>query len=161
MITLQHADEQTFAALLADTALPCGLPVCPGGLDTPEVMGIVAAMAAGVREGFSGESAWLVVANGEVVGLISYKVPPANGAADIGYGIGATRRRRGHATAAVRALAAHARAAGLARLTAETARDNRGSRRALEANGFVAHGERDDPEDGRVICWLLDLNGER
>jgi RimJ/RimL family protein N-acetyltransferase len=157
MVHLRSADERAFDWLAGSASLADAPVLCPGGLAPPEVMLIVADMAARVRAGFAGESAWFVIADDEAVGLISYKQPPENGSADIGYGIGASREGRGHATGAVRALAVHARAAGLSALTAETSIDNPASQRVLENAGFRRTGERDDEEDGRLICWSLDL----
>jgi RimJ/RimL family protein N-acetyltransferase len=157
MIQLRSADAQTFDWLIGAAPLADAPALCPGGLAPPEVMAIVIDMAAKVRAGFTGESAWMIIADDEAVGLISYKQPPMNGSADIGYGIGASREGRGHATGAVKALADHARTAGLHELTAETSIDNRASQRVLENAGFHRTGERDDEEDGRLICWALDL----
>jgi RimJ/RimL family protein N-acetyltransferase len=42
-------------------------------------------------------------------------------------------------------------------LTAETSVDNPGSQRVLEKNGFAAIGTREDPEDGALINWAIDL----
>jgi RimJ/RimL family protein N-acetyltransferase len=35
--------------------------------------------------------------------------------------------------------------------------DNPGSQRVLEKNGFVPDGTRDDPEDGPLRLWAIDL----
>ena len=160
MVNLRPADEQAFDWLTGNGLLADAPPLCPGGFAPPEVLMIVADMAARARAGFEGESAWFIMARGEAVGLISYKGPPEHGTADIGYGVGASREGRGYATAAVNALAVHARAAGLRRLTAETGTDNHASQRVLERAGFARGGERDDDEDGRLICWSLDLRGD-
>ena len=156
-IELQALDQRGFAWLAGGEAIADAPTLCPGGLAPPEVLAIVADMAAGVRAGFSGESAWLVVSAGEAVGLISYKQPPEDGVADIGYGIGESREGRGFATGAVRALAEHARSTSIRRLTAETATDNRASQRVLEKAGFLRVGERNDPEDGPLLRWSLEL----
>jgi RimJ/RimL family protein N-acetyltransferase len=42
-------------------------------------------------------------------------------------------------------------------LTAATSVDNPGSQRVLEKNGFVRTGTREDPEDGTLITWAIDL----
>jgi RimJ/RimL family protein N-acetyltransferase len=159
MIELHPADKHTFDRLLNGQSLAPSLAVCPGGLAPPEVMAIVADMAAKVRADFAGDSAWLVVAQGEAVGLISYKAAPCDGVVDIGYGIAEARQGRRHASDAVRALADIGRATGIRMLTAETSVDNQASRRVLENAGFRKVGERDDPEDGPLICWALDLLG--
>ncbi|MBC9034437.1 GNAT family N-acetyltransferase [Sphingomonas sp. JC676] len=158
------ADQAVFDWLLKGAPAPAGMPlVCEGGLAPDAVMPIVADMAACVRPHYSGASAWLAVADGEAVGLISYKAAPDEaGAIDIGYGIAPAREGRGLAIAAVAALAELARANGVAGLTAETSIDNRASQRVLERNGFERSGERYDDEDGALICWSLRLaQGER
>ena len=43
-------------------------------------------------------------------------------------------------------------------LTAGTSVDNPGSQRVLEKNGFVRTGTREDPEDGTLITWAIDLS---
>ena len=156
-IELRHADQRTFE-WLSGGDMPAGAPaLCPGGIAPSEVLPIIARMAANVRAGFAGESAWLVVADGEAVGLISYKRAPQDGSADIGYGIAASREGRGFATDAVRVLARQACAGGIARLTAETSLANRPSQRVLEKAGFERIGAREDAEDGPLVCWALDL----
>ncbi|UIJ45911.1 GNAT family N-acetyltransferase [Sphingomonas cannabina] len=157
MLTLIPADEAVFAWLLGDAPAPADAPpICEGGLAPPEVVAVVARMAARVRPSYDTPSAWMMVADGEAVGLISYKAAPdAAGCVDIGYGTAPAREGRGHASAAVAALVDLSRANGIAGLTAETSIDNRASQRVLERNGFVRTGERDDPEDGAMICWSL------
>nr|QQZ51132.1 GNAT family N-acetyltransferase [Phenylobacterium glaciei] len=102
---------------------------------------------------------WLIVDEGEVVGLCSFKgLPDAAGSAEIGYGIAETRRRNGHATEAVRLLCEEVgRVGGLRALRAETATDNPSSQRVLEHNGFVQVGARHDPEDGDLLLWSKPL----
>lgn len=159
MITLHNADARIFDALIDGCRIVDLPPVCPGGLEESSTLPIVARMAAKVRAEFSGASAWVIVADNEAVGLISYTSAPALGVADIGYGIGASRRGRGYASAAVAAVAKHACREGLHTLTAETAHDNPASQRVLEHNGFARCADSHDPENGRVIGWSLDLQG--
>lgn len=112
-----------------------------------------------MREAFLGQSAWAIVTSTEAVGLISFISAPSESIVEIGFGVGERRRGRGYASAAVRAVAALARDAGLSCLTAETASDNHASQRVLERNGFVRGAEREDPVDGHLIGWSLDLKG--
>lgn len=42
-------------------------------------------------------------------------------------------------------------------LTAETSVDNPASQTVLARNGFRRVGEREDAEDGPLICWRLEL----
>jgi RimJ/RimL family protein N-acetyltransferase len=105
----------------------------------------------------------MIVVDGEVVGLCSYKGPPdLDGVVEIGYGVAPSRRERGHATRAITDLlkvAVQDRA--IRRVVAETMTANLASQRVLERNGFVREGERIDPEDGEVILWRRDLSDFR
>ncbi len=130
-----------------------GLVLPPGGVDDPVVLRIVR----GITERLHAENcrgAWLMVSGGEVVGLCSYRRPPAQGEVEIGYGVAPSRRGRGHASRAVAAMleAAHADPAVRA-VVAETAVANPASQRVLEHNGFERAGSRVDPEDGEVLTW--------
>jgi RimJ/RimL family protein N-acetyltransferase len=156
---LRDATDEDFVALnRGDASIAGGLRVPRGGVDHPAVVNHVREMAARVRGGAFRGGHWLVVAGGEVVGLIGYKhVPRANGEVEIGYGIAPGRRRRGHATRAVRLLLAIAREDPAVRVVlADTAVDNLGSQRALEANGFRRVGTHVDPVDGEpLIRWSV------
>ncbi len=125
----------------------------PGGVDDPVVLRIVR----GIVETLHAQNcrgAWMMVSDGEVVGLCSYRRPPAGGEVEIGYGVAASRRKRGHATRAVAAMLAAAQADPAVRVVvAETAVDNPASQRALERNRFERTGTRADPEDGEVLGW--------
>ena len=134
-----------------------GLTKPPGGVETPEVLQIIRPMVESLwAAGTSG--AWMIVHDSEVVGLCSYVAPPQGREVEIGYGVAATRRQRGHATAAVRLmLAAAARDPALDRLVAKTAITNTASERALTANGFVRTGGEDHPEDGPLNLWVIPL----
>jgi RimJ/RimL family protein N-acetyltransferase len=106
-----------------------------------------------------GLALWMIVADGEVVGLCSYKdAPTADGSVEIGYGIAATRRRRGYATRAAAALLDVARQdAAVRTVLADTAVDNASSQRVLAKNGFQRVGTRTDPIDGELIVWRIDV----
>jgi RimJ/RimL family protein N-acetyltransferase len=119
------------------------------GVDDPIVLRIVRAMT----------RTWMIVCNGEVVGLCSYKNPPAEGRVEIGYGIEPRHRGAGLATGAVAGIAEIASAdPTISALTAETAIDNIASQRVLEKNGFVRTGERITAEDGAVAQWVKRLD---
>lgn len=134
-----------------------GLCLPPGGVDDPDVLRTVRGMtnklhAAGCT------ASWMVVRDGEVVGLCSYKRPPTEGRVEIGYGTAPQRRHTGVATAAVAAIVQIAGAdPAVEALTAETASNNLASQRVLEKNGFARTGHRIDEEDGEVFCWLKTL----
>ena len=125
--------------------------------DTPiapvDVLGMLAGIAAQVRETFSPAS-WLIVEGEEVVGLCSIKSPPRAGVIDIGYGIAPSRQNRGIAGRAIGELVAWARnAPEVTAVMAETGIANLPSQRVLARNGFSRVGERLDDEDGLLICW--------
>ncbi|GHC44661.1 GNAT family N-acetyltransferase [Streptomyces cinnamoneus] len=75
--------------------------------------------------------------SGLVVGSIGLFWPPAEGALELGYGVVASRRGRGYATEATRALADFALAApGVHTVTAGVELSNPASVRVLEKAGF-------------------------
>jgi RimJ/RimL family protein N-acetyltransferase len=126
-----------------------GLSLPPDGVEAPAVLQILRTMP----------RTWMIVRDGEVVGLCSYKRPPADGRVEIGYGIALRRRGAGLATAAVAIIAQIASADhAIESLTAETARDNLASQRVLEKNGFIRTGHRIDTGDGEVIGWIKSLD---
>jgi RimJ/RimL family protein N-acetyltransferase len=124
----------------------------PGGLESRPVLAWLKRTAASIEQATGTPSAWLVVDDFEIVGLISFKAPPHAGAVEIGYGVAESRRGRGHATRAVQLLAAEAETRGLD-LVAETSLDNLPSQVLLERNGFERRGERIDPEEGALVVW--------
>jgi RimJ/RimL family protein N-acetyltransferase len=100
-----------------------------------------------------------MVADGEVVGLCSYKVPPnAQRSVEIGYAVAPERRRFGHATRAVALLIEAARSDDrVGAITAETALANLPSQRVLIANGFEDVGRGMDDDEGETVVWRLEL----
>jgi RimJ/RimL family protein N-acetyltransferase len=150
---LIEATDAHFAALVAGES-PDGLAVAEGGVEAPEVLAMLRGLSAQVGESFQ-PNAWLVVEDGEVVGLASLvRTPYAGDTVMIGYGVAASRRRRGIAGRAVADLLAWARADHrVTTVTAETSIHNVPSQRVLETNGFAKSGERDDEEDGALFCW--------
>ncbi|WP_250001016.1 GNAT family N-acetyltransferase [Actinoplanes sp. M2I2] len=86
----------------------------------------------------------------ELLGGIGFdKVVPARRQAEIGYWVGPWARRRGVATAALRALSAHALDHGLERLELLTHLDNPVSQRVAMAAGFQREGRRRGVQPGR------------
>lgn len=141
-----------FAWLLGDAA-PTDAPRLPeGGITSPEVVELLRGIAAEV----GGEAAWMMVVDGEGVGMISIKERDARGRWDIGYGVAPTREGRGYATAAVAALKAIAQTNGASGLTAETLPDSGASPAVLRRNGFRCIGQFDHPEDGIVDQWVVE-----
>jgi RimJ/RimL family protein N-acetyltransferase len=155
---LVEISDAHFRWMLGRQAVPPdGLRLPPGGVDTPETLRIVRAMTRRLFEAGS-RGSWMMAADGEVVGLCSYKQAPKDGMVEIGYGVAASRRNRGHATRAVSAMLAFARQdAAVRHVTAGTAVANIASQRALERNGFVRTGTGHDPDDGDLVLWGLDL----
>lgn len=154
---LIEAKTQDFAALLRGEAPP-PYRLCDSPLAPPEVLAMLAQLADGIRLVFS-PAAWMIVEDGEIVGLLSPTQPlnAADRSLRIGYGVAPTRQGKGVATRAVADLAAWARADDrVLALTAETSVDNLASQTVLSRNGFQVVGERMDDEDGPLICWRLE-----
>jgi RimJ/RimL family protein N-acetyltransferase len=155
---LIEAKTQDFAALLRGEA-PAPYRLCDSPLAAPEELAMLAGLAERLREVFN-PAAWMMVEGGEVVGLISPTRPlnAADRSLHFGYGVAPTRRGRGAATRAVADLVAWARQdERVLALTAETSVKNPASQTVLSRNGFAIVGEREDSEDGPLICWRLDL----
>ena len=150
---LIEATDAHFAALIAGRA-PDGLTLAEGGVEASEVLAMLRGLSAEVGESFE-PNAWLIVEDGEVVGLCSLvRLPYVGGAVMIGYGVAASRRRRGIAGRAVADLLDWARGDyRVSEVTAETSIHNAPSQRVLEANGFARSGEREDEDDGPLFCW--------
>jgi RimJ/RimL family protein N-acetyltransferase len=132
------------------------LAVAEGGVEAPEVLVLLRGLSAEVGQSFQ-PNAWLIVEDGEVVGLTSLvRTPYVGDTVMIGYGVAASRRRRGIARRAVAEVLAWARTDHrVATVTAETSIHNGPSQRVLEANGFARSGERTDEEDGELFCWSV------
>ncbi|MBO9708647.1 MAG: GNAT family N-acetyltransferase [Caulobacter sp.] len=150
---LVEATDACFAALIAGEP-PLGLKVAEGGVETPEVLAMLRELSEAVGDSFT-PNAWMIVEDGEVVGLASLvRTPYVGGEVMIGYGVAASRRERGIAGRAVAELLAWARQDHrIQTVTAETSIHNRPSQRVLEANGFIRSGEREDEDDGPLYCW--------
>lgn len=89
-------------------------------------------------------------ATDELLGGIGFdKVVPARRQAEVGYWVGPWARGRGVATAALRALSAHALGHGLERLELLTHWENPVSHRVALAAGYSREGERRGAEPGR------------
>jgi RimJ/RimL family protein N-acetyltransferase len=161
VVELKAMQDGDFAWLLGERRAPANPPaICEGGVAPREVVDLIRGVAAKNREALGGDVAWLVVADGEAVGMISFTRPHDGKRPEIGYGIAGSRQNRGHATQAVTALLPIVHARGFDGLTAETGVDNRASQLVLERNGFTRTGERTDPEDGDLYLWTIGLNDE-
>ncbi len=151
-----------------------GLAVLLGGVEPPDILSWIAAGAAEAEAALGAPGAFGIVADGEIVGVVSFKGAPRDvldrREIEIGYGIAASRRRRGSATAAVRALVRdrdEGRFGARLDLVAETSADNVASQRVLEEAGFTraasggsavasgspSEGSRLDPHEGELLRY--------
>jgi putative acetyltransferase len=149
---LIEAEDGDFATLLRGEA-PHGLKLVDTEIAPPGILQMLRELTKHIRLSFA-PSAWLVVKDGELVGLCSLTRVPSDGAIDIGYGIAPSRQGQGYATCAVAAILKWAYAdPRVTAITAETSVHNRPSQSVLERNGFLQVGKRVDAEDGDLICW--------
>ena len=79
--------------LLAQGFAPPGAGLPEGGIETPKILAMLRDLAATISPDFE-PAAWLVLAGGEIVGLLSLVKPPADGIITIGYGVAPARRGR-------------------------------------------------------------------
>lgn len=156
---LIEADDADFAYLIENRP-PRSLQLADSEIAPREVLRMLRDLANAIRPQFA-PAAWLIVEDDEVVGLCSLtRMPTADGAIDIGYGIAPSRQGKGAAGRAIAAILEWARAEPkVSAVTAETSIHNIPSQRVLERNGFARVGERIDPEDGDLICWRASLSG--
>lgn len=161
MIRLHAMTDADFAWMLGEGgAHSDGLAMAEGGLAPPEVIALLRGVTARVAAGESRPVAWLASQDDVVVAMVSFTKKAANGRYELGYGTAPAFHGQSVMTRTLAALLPLARAQGHDGLTAETSVDNPASQRVLEKNGFVRVGRRDDPEDGALITWAIDLNEE-
>jgi RimJ/RimL family protein N-acetyltransferase len=136
----------------------CQHPFDPDSALAPlEVLHQLAELAACIEPAFV-PAAWLILDDGQPVGLCSATRIPVDGELNIGYGIAPNRQGRGITTRAIGDLVRWCAHDGrLRRLTAETAPDNIASQRVLARNGFLQVGHGMDADAGPVLCWVLEL----
>ena len=153
--TLVPSTDAHFAWLLGEAESPDGLRIPPGGVDAPWVLKWLRR----TLPKLGGYGGWLMVADGEVVGLCGYKWPPSQaGDVEIGYGVAPERRRLGYARQGTALILEAARQDPRVRaVTAETALANQPSQRVLQANGFFQVGRNTDDDEGETIVWRLPL----
>jgi len=152
-LSIREAEAEHFARLLAGTAPEPDIALPESDIAPPEVLAMLADLAAEIRPSFS-PAAWMIVDGERLVGLCSLTRMPADGVLTIGYGIAPSEQGRGAATGAITALlewsASDRRVTAVA---AEAGKSNIASQRVLERNGFAVIGERVDEEDGDLLCW--------
>jgi len=152
---LIEATASDFAALIEGRG-PKNLRLV-ADIAPPPVLEMLAELAASTREDFA-PSAWLVVEDQTIVGLLSLISAPEGADIKIGYGVAPASQGRGVATRAVADVLDWAKAdSRVAVVTAETAVENLASQKVLSANGFIRTGGRIDLEDGPVITWRREI----
>jgi RimJ/RimL family protein N-acetyltransferase len=159
MISLHPMTDRDFAWLLGEESRADGLVLCDGGIAPDEITAMLRSVAAEIASTTDKPVAWLIVDDGEVVGMTSFTKLGPDGLYEIGYGVAPAHEGRGVMSAAIAALLPIARTDGHLGLTAATSVDNPGSQRVLEKNGFVRTGERADPEDGDLYLWTIGWSG--
>jgi ribosomal-protein-alanine N-acetyltransferase len=155
MVSLVRAELHLMdAALAGDEALAeaLGHDVVPGWVTFTQALGPTRdAIAAD-----PGQSAWgtrFFVAGDppELVGWGGFKGPPRDGMVELGYEIAESRRGRGLATAAARAMLAEAFAdEDVTLVVAHTLPERNASNRVLEKAGFAYDGE---AREGGAVVW--------
>lgn len=150
-----EAEAHDFKALIAQIP-PRGLRLAQSEVAPLATLRMLKALAQRVRRAFK-PAAWLIVEDGEVVGLCSVIHPPSSeGVVEIGYGVAPCRQGRGVARRAVFDMVEWATSdPRVQALAANTSTANIKSQRVLEANGFDKIGARVDKEDGLLICWRI------
>lgn len=157
MVELHPMTDRDYAWLLNEAPRGDGLRLCGGGISPDAVTAMLRGITAGLAAGDVRPLAWLIADGDAVVGMTSFTRREADDRYEIGYGIAPAHEGRGVMSAAMALLLPMLRGDGHRGLTAATGVDNPGSQRVLEKNGFVPDGTRDDPEDGPLRLWAIDL----
>ncbi|NML62126.1 GNAT family N-acetyltransferase [Massilia sp. RP-1-19] len=154
LYSLSPADLRALAA----GAIPAALPgkLADGALPPAFVA------ARSLRQLDTGKSAdwcgtFLIVrdADSSIVGACGFKDQPADGCVEIGYGVAASCRKRGIATAAVSELVRIAFASlDVVTVLAQINPDNAGSARVVQSLGFEAGGTVIDDDGEPLMQWI-------
>jgi ribosomal-protein-alanine N-acetyltransferase len=159
VVSLVRADLHLMdAALAGDDTLAgsLGHAVVPGWVTFTEALGPIrdavsadpGRVAWGTRFFVAGEPP-------ELVGWGGFKGPPRDGVVELGYEIAESRRDRGLATAATRAMVAEAFAEPRVQVViAHTLPERNASNRVLEKSGFAYDGE---AREGGEVVWRYSL----
>lgn len=159
MLHLHPMTDADFAWLTGEApAHPADLALPEPNIAPVEVLAMLRGITAAIAAADDRPVAWLVSESGLVVAMISFTKREADGRYEIGYGVAPAHQGRGVMTRALASLLPLLAAQGHLGLTVETSVDNPASQRVLERNGFVKTGTRDDPEDGALVTWAIDLN---
>jgi RimJ/RimL family protein N-acetyltransferase len=154
MMELVVCTDAHFAWMLGGEPPSPELRLPPGGIEAAPILEMLRTLMADIRKAHP-VCAWLVTEDDEVVGLCSFtRAADGEGIPHIGYGVAESRRRRGHATRAIRLMVIEVlRDPNVRGIGAETSVANIPSQRVLEENGFAKTGTRIDDEDGEVFVW--------
>jgi RimJ/RimL family protein N-acetyltransferase len=159
MLRIHDMTDADFAWLLGETpAHAANLAIPKENIAPTEVLAMLRDVTAAIAAADDRPVAWLVSEAGVVVAMISFTRRGADGRYEIGYGVAPMHQRQGVMTRALASLLPLLAAQGHHGLTVGTSVDNPASQRVLEKNGFIRTGTRDDPEDGVLITWAIDLN---
>ncbi len=159
MLLVHDMTDADFAWLLGEAvAHPASLTLPEPNLAPPEILTMLRGVTAAIAASDDRPVAWLVSESDVVVAMISFTKREANGRYEIGYGVAPAHQGQSVMTRALAVLLPLLAAQGHHGLTVGTSVDNPASQRVLEKNGFVRTGMRDDPEDGALITWAIDLN---
>lgn len=154
--TAAHLDAYLRApAALADLL---GSPLPDGWPEFPEAVPHTRAVLRAHPE----QAAWWMYLfldeDGRLVGSGGFAGPPADRTVEIGYEIAPAFRRRGHASAAVRALLALAARTGqVDHVVAHTLAADVRSAGVLRATGFAEVARVRDDEHGELVRWARDV----
>jgi GNAT superfamily N-acetyltransferase len=133
-----------------------GIPVEPGWTGFPDALPILFDAARGGADPRWGPQLFFD-SDGALVGNGGWKGPPHDGVVEVGYAVAPSRQRRGIATTVVRELLERARRSDVGTVSAHTLAEENASTRVLRRCGFARTAELDDPDEGRVWRWELDL----
>jgi RimJ/RimL family protein N-acetyltransferase len=151
--------DTDFAWLLGEGASRAdGLILSEPNIAPSEILSMLRGITAAIAAGDDRPVAWIVIESDVVVAMISFTRRGADGRYEIGYGVAPAHQGHGMMTRALAVLLPLLAAQGHHGLTVGTSVDNPASQRVLEKNGFVRTGTRDDPEDGALITWAIELN---
>jgi RimJ/RimL family protein N-acetyltransferase len=135
-LALIEATEDDFGWMLGERDRESDLSLPEGGVDDLFTLGIVRTMTARLHDA-GVLASWMVVCDGQVIGLCSYRQPPTGGRVEIGYGIAPSKRGKGYSTRVVAAMIEAASLDPLVdTLTAETARSSCGQKRCTLPETF-------------------------
>jgi RimJ/RimL family protein N-acetyltransferase len=158
MIDLHPMTDAHFAWMMGEADAPLSPLVLPDPpIASPEILAMLRGIAAGLAATEERPVAWLASEASAVVAMISFTRRGPDNRYELGYGVAPDHRGKGIMTRALGTLLPLLAAQGHHGLTVETSVDNPASQHVLERNGFARSGTREDPEDGALILWAIDL----